>query len=500
VVLLGASSVEEVRAAKSPDVRKQSFEDLNEGVAAIQRGEYALAIEKLERSAAAALNSFRANYYLGVAYLGDRRYPEAVDALTIAIDLEPNNLQAHVSLGDAYLRQGDIDEASAEYYRALKLRPEYAPALDGIGRTAEAQGDEAKAISFFHRAISSNKGYPDTYTHLGDLYLRARRLDEAISLLMEAVTIRPDFGPGLNRLALAYSLIGLKSEAVATIRRAIALEPGSAEHRATLGLIHLDLDLQSGAEQAFLEALKLDPGLPAARRGMADLERRRGNYDAAIAMLDALLEDKRTEASIRGRAEKQRADLVVERDRYARLSDVLAKNTLTPADRRDLAGIYAGRLQWERAADLQAESAPEGIERERLAYYSLRAGRNLAAYDLYSELAKQHPRADLEVNAGVARARLGDSQGAAAAFRRALAIDPEQVRATLYLGNALLRTGNRDEAVASYKKFLEKEIHGETSERVRRILQQIAPDAVPERRLPAASPTAPSAGQGGTGP
>jgi tetratricopeptide (TPR) repeat protein len=481
-----------VRAAKSGEVRKESFDLLNQGVAAIQRGEYALAIEKLEKAASVSLNSFRANFYLGVAYLGDRRYSDAAEALRTAIDLEPNNLQAHVSLGDAYLKQGDTDEASAEYYRALKIRPEYAPALDGIARTYEAQGDDAQAVTFYQRAITSNKGYADTYTHLGDLYLRARRLDEAISLLVEAVTIRPDFGPGLNRLALAYSLIGLKSEAVATIRRAIALEPGSAEHRATLGLIQLDLGLLGGAEQAFHEAIKIDSGLPAARRGMADLERRRGNYDAALATLDALLADKRTDASIRTRAEKQRASLVEERDRYLRLQDAIAKGTLTPADRRDLAAIYAGRLQWDKAADLQAESAPEGIEKERLAYYSLRAGRNRPAYELYRSLAEQGSRADLEVNSGVALSRLGDSAGAAAAFRRALAIDPEQLRASLYLGNALLRTGKRDEAVAFYKKFLESESRSETAERVRRILAQIAPGAVPERPTPVTPPpTAP---------
>jgi tetratricopeptide (TPR) repeat protein len=306
------------------------------------------------------------------------------------------------------------------------------------------------------------------------------------------VTIRPDFGPGLNRLALAYSLIGLKSEAVATIRRAISLEPGSAEHRATLGLIQLDLGLLSGAEEAFNEAIRIDSGLPAARRGMADLERRRGNYDAALATLDALLQDKRTEASIRTRAEKQRASLVDERDRYARLQDSLQKGTLSPADRRDLAAIYAGRLMWDSAADLQAESVPEGLEKERLAYYSLRAGRNRPAYDLYAELAKQGPRADLEINSGVALARLGDSPGAVAAFRRALAIDAEQPRATLYLGNALLRTGKQDEAVAYYKKFLEMETRSETAERVRRILVQIAPDAVPDRPSPVTPPpTAP---------
>ena len=51
-----------------------------------------------------------------------------------------------------------------------------------------------------------------------------------------------------------------------------------------------------------------------------------------------------------------------------------------------------------------------------------------------------------------------------------------------------------------YKKFLESEIKSETAERVRRILAQIAPEAVPERPKPVTPPpTAPPPTQEGAG-
>jgi tetratricopeptide (TPR) repeat protein len=82
------------------------------------------------------------------------------------------------------------------------------------------------------------------------------------------------------------------------------------------------------------------------------------------------------------------------------------------------------------------------------------------------------------INLGVCAARLGHDLKAVAAYEQALELDPKHRAARLYLGNALLRLGRRDEAVEAYKAFLEQGNRGEAAERVRRILAQIAPGAV----------------------
>jgi tetratricopeptide (TPR) repeat protein len=476
-------------AGKSPEVRTESFRLLSEGVAAYQRGEFKEASEKLTASASMALNSFRAHYYLGLALIGDRRYAEAVDAIEVALDLDPNQVLAHVALGDAQLKRGDTPEAMAAYYRALKLRAEYSPALDGIARAHEAQGNDENALAFFRRAIASNKGFAEAYVHLGDFFLLRDRLEDAIRLLLEAITIRPDFAPGLNRLAIAYNRIGLRNEAVATIRKAIALEPKSADHRATLGVIELALGLSAGAERSFKEALALEPGHTAAREGMAEIERCRGAYDAAVAQLDALLLEPRLETPVRKRLEERRAAVAAERDRVAALAASVSSGAPSPDDLRSLAAIHASRGQWEQAADLQSRSAPAGAAREVLGYYQLRAGRFRVAHDAYSDLARGAARADLWVNDGVALAGVGDDNAAAASFERALALDPVEPRARLYLGNCLLRLGRESDAALAFKRYVDDHPDGESVERVRRILAEIAPGSLPP---PPPLPGAPS--------
>lgn len=483
-VLFGLALAPAARAERADVVRAESFRLLNEGVAAVRRGDFKDAVEKLEKVASMALNSFRAHYYLGLALTGDRQTLRAVDSFLYAIDLDPNHLQARVELGNAFLHRGDTDEAVAQYYQALKLRAEYPPALDGIARVHEARGEFDPAIKFFNRAIDSNRGYADAYTHLGDLYLSLGQLDEAVRLLKEAVAIRPDFARGLNRLALAYSRLGLFNEAVSTIHEAIALEPREPEHRVTLARVDLQLGLEDSAEQVLQEALSLDPDNPRALMVLAEVDRRRGDYELSLAHLDTALEGGRFNSAMRIQLEDARAAIVAERTRFYTMMVRTLKGRALTEDFLALAAIHAERGLWEDAVGYQAAAGPEGVEYERYAYMLFRAGRFREALAAYEELAAGNPNADREVNLGVTLARLGNDPGAIEAYRRALELDAGNLPARLYLGNSLIRIGETDEGVRAYKDYLDGGGVGEAAERARRILRQLAPELLEQDEPP----------------
>jgi tetratricopeptide (TPR) repeat protein len=491
-LLAPLAAAEPAIADDAAQVRVRSMELLNEGVAAHKRGEHALAVEKLRASTSMALNSFRAHYYLGLALIGDRRYAEALEALEVALDLDPSHLQSHVAQGDALLKSGDLDEADASYFRALKIRPAHAAALDGLARVHEARGNDDQAIAHFRNAIQSDSGFAPAYTNLGDLYLRLSRVEEAVVLLEEAVTVRPDYAPGLNRLALAYGRLGLDNEAVATIQKAIGLEPNNASHVATLGELQLGLGFVDAAERSFARALELDPAHPEARLGTAEAARRRGSYDAAHEQVLGALADPRLDSrtSLRLLAFLER--LEQEQGLVRQLEQALASGTASPEDCRALASIYAGRGLWQAAAELEQRAGdPSREARTRQAYLLFRAGRYGEALELYATLAAESPGAALELNRGVCLVQLGDDRAAVDAYRRALELEPGDLRARLYLGNALLRLGETDAAVATYTAYLDETRDGENAERVRRILRQIAPQVLPAP--PAASVAPPAA-------
>lgn len=83
------------------------------------------------------------------------------------------------------------------------------------------------------------------------------------------------------------------------------------------------------------------------------------------------------------------------------------------------------------------------------------------------------------MNDGASLARSGDDVNAKAAFERALAIDPKQPQAKLYLANSLLRSGDIPAATAAYQAFLTEHPTGPTAEQARRVLAELVPKDKP---------------------
>jgi tetratricopeptide (TPR) repeat protein len=477
--LLASLALPPALAGRARDVRVEAFTLLNEGVSAYNRGLYEEAVQKLGRCAATALNSFRAYYYYGLALSASRRYAEAVEALEVALDLEPEDLQALVAMGDAQLKRGDVEEARASYARALKLRTAHAPALDGIARTYEAQAEDDVALDYYRQTILSNEGYAPAYTHLGDLYLRNDRVREAVRLLEEAVTIRPDFAQGLNRLAVAYGRLGMHHEAVATVRKAVDLEPSNPYHLETLGWLQLDQGLLATAERTFARALELEPRLPDTRIGLAQVFRRRGDYEMAVMQIDRALATPDLATAMVPRLEELRAAIEAEELRLAELDSRVAAGEAGPEDYADLADILARRGLWERAAEMQRLGSADPGHDEWLAFLLFQSGRYREAHGIYSRLAGGERGRDMRLNAGIALARLGNDAAAIREFETILRDRPDDATARLYLANAQLRMGRIESAAANYRGYLDGDAVSEPAERVRRILKQIAPELAP---------------------
>ena len=138
--------------------------------------------------------------------------------------------------------------------------------------------------------------------------------------------------------------------------------------------------------------------------------------------------------------------------------------------------------------ELQQRAGEDTTQRERLAYMLFQSGCYRDAHEIYAALARDTGSIDAQINDGISLALLGDDEAAVASYRRALDAEPGRPRALVYMANALLRLGRREEAVESYRVFLDLEFKGEVTERVRRILVQIAPDLLPPERSPLEPP------------
>jgi len=472
---IGAFFVNSLWAEKADDVKKRSFEIINEGVSLYNKGEYWDAAQRLTKASNMALNSFLAYYYLGLSLYASKNYPEAVEPLKVAIDLDPKHLQSHIALGDTYLKLGDHEAALAEYYSALLISPNYAPAYDGIGRYYESTADKEKAIENFKKALELNKGYAEAYLHMGDLYLRDGNLDEAIKYLSEAVQIRPDFPEGLNRLGTAFAKLKLYSKALTVIKKALTLAPKDAAHYQALGEIHLELRQLKQATSYFEKALSLDQSMIDAYIGLAEISRLKGDYGSAQTMLKKAGEVKLADPQVLAKIRKLKKSYEGENLSLNNLMKELEAGTADTEKIRELARLHASTGNFSSAASILSKSPELSQQKammEEYGYYLLKSGQFAEASKILEELINAFgPDAKIFINTGISYSEIGNYEKAAQYFSRALALEPENLHAILFLANADFREGKIEEAEKMYAHYIGKGGTGADAERVKKIIE-----------------------------
>ncbi|HEV8337494.1 MAG TPA: tetratricopeptide repeat protein [Candidatus Polarisedimenticolia bacterium] len=453
--------------------RNTAFKLQSEAMRLYKDGDFKKAIDLLRQVTNLSLNSFLAYYYLGISLSADRQYSAALEPLKTALELEPGHIQAHIALGDAYLKLGDLSESRAEYLRALTLQDNYAPAHEGLGRVLEAEGDDDRAMDEYSKALELNVAFPDAYASLGELYLRRGRLDDAIDLFRKAIEIKPDFSLGYSRLGIAFSREGLYHQAIAAIGRAKTIAPQDPLPYLSLGRIFLDLGNLQRAESEIEAALVRDPAgyegpLLKARLLLAEQD-----LAGAVEVVEKALASEIREAFGRQELEKARDRYKAMSGRLSELTAALGKNPDDPRLYLDLATVLSEAGAQDRAAELAeraSQLAPDDATRLRLGYYLLLGRRYSSALPLFQDLASRGS-APAQIDLGLTQSALGRDEEAVATYRKYLEAHPKDPFAHLYLGNSLMRLARPGQAEASYRAYLDLVAGDEKTGKVRRLVR-----------------------------
>jgi arylsulfatase A-like enzyme/Tfp pilus assembly protein PilF len=321
--------------------------------------------------------------------------PRRADALAQAL----RDLQARSTGSSAAVAPRAMDPDAEERLRALGYvggsvsarnldeRPRRDPKnsiqlynLLKLAAQDSVNGDLDAGIAKVRRALEADPEIVEGYTMLGNLHSKAKRFDDAVKAYQQALAIDTEHQGAAFSLALAYKQLGRLADAEAGFERVRALDPKSGK-----------TDWQ-----------------------IADIQMQRGNHDVAAAVLEAALKDKKVD---RPSFLIKLAEAEIEQRRYVEaerhLRDALAARPDAALAHYDL-GLVA-----EAQGDMH---------------------RAMAEYEL--EVRRANPSYRASFNFAKLLSKAGRSQEAVVQFRNAVGANPQFAAGYLYLGKALLDTGD----------------------------------------------------------
>ena len=153
------------------ETAKRHFLD---GMAAIERGEFAAAEEHLQASLGALPGRISTLTNLAAAQIKLRKYEEARANASVSVELDAENALGWMNVGIASMYLGHHEASLNAFDRALELQPGLAEALTNKGALLGRLRRHEEAIPLHDAAIAAQPGFPEPWynkatalSHLG---------------------------------------------------------------------------------------------------------------------------------------------------------------------------------------------------------------------------------------------------------------------------------------------------------------------------------------------
>jgi tetratricopeptide (TPR) repeat protein len=371
-----------------------------------RRGEVAAAIRDLRRASEIDPSATRPLEELGDAYLADtpHRYGAAAERFEAYVKLDTRAQRVLYKLAFARYNDGRVAEAIDALQRAIALDDQFAEAYYLLGLCQRSAQHPDLARVALEKSIALQPGLLHAHEELADLYGVLGRTDDRLRRL-EALTA---LDPGASRdiaLGLAYARAGQQDRAVTTLGRATEHYPDYPYAYVALGRVWLEIAQTRNDRIALSKAIEA-------------LEGAVGSDDSSEAL------------TLFGRALLLTSD---EETAERMLQDATQKRPVEP-----LAFYYL------------SDAA------ERLGHYDA-ARRALLDYEvLRGDESDARRRSAFAARLGDLSLKLNERVAAATYFLRA-ATDATDPNLLARAADAQLRAGDKDNALVTVNKVLEKD-------------------------------------------
>ncbi|MFZ0198390.1 MAG: tetratricopeptide repeat protein [Candidatus Sulfotelmatobacter sp.] len=221
--LLGYALLSQGYASEALPHLQRAPDKMALGIAQIQTGQLAEAVDNLRTALAAHPNDPDLLYYLGRA--SGLLAKQSVDTLLAAY---PDSPRAHQAMAENYFVLRRMQDAENEYKEALRLRPGLPEAHLALGEVYAGAFQWPKAEEEFRIQVKQQPGNAEAAYRLGEALLEQGKAHEARAELLRADHLLPDMPETLYSLGKAASLEGDPAAAQKAWTQLLSIEKESS--------------------------------------------------------------------------------------------------------------------------------------------------------------------------------------------------------------------------------------------------------------------------------
>ncbi len=439
--------------ARNPSTRDDSLRQAGEKVQAARR----LAPDNLDVLRAVG------DVYIELSASDPAALATARDALEAVRKRDRNDAQTFLTLGRIYLDQNQPEKAAEVFQELVDNIPQQRTAYALLVESLMRSNKQPEAEKALQEILTFDPGSLEARLTLADLQSRRGDAKAVLETLRSAPEeVRDD--PRLERqLAWALYQGGDLEAALKEVDRLSGKDPDSQALALLRGLV---VAAQGRNEEAIELLSKVrtaqpkDAGVALALSQVMQRAGRRGEAAAVLAGLAEILEkDGKPEEAQEVRLEA--AQIHFDAKDWNRVGEMLRPllTSTDPALRGQAALMQADALsragRHDEALDLLAREKDSPAVASRRAEVLTRAGRNEEAGRVFAHLAEEGGASALAAAQGFQR--LDRYQESIPILEKLTTVHPEQAVTGFLLGAAYERTGQRDKAVAEFRRILQVE-------------------------------------------
>jgi tetratricopeptide (TPR) repeat protein len=248
-----------------------------EAICLFNQHNYKEAIEKFEeilkkKSSAKSLHHNLAQVYasqahrnLGIILFTLGNFSAALEEFRKALSYNRGYTELHYFIGVCLNNMGDFDGAIQSFNTVLEVEPSNLPVRLKLGVVLHNLKMWDKAISLYENILRASPGYADIHFHLGLALLGKGNIADALGAFEKAIAINPNYLQARLKTAILLTYLGHNKEALETLTQLAGQFPDYADINYYLGIAHMGLGHTGDAMDCFLRAIEINPAYKEAR-------------------------------------------------------------------------------------------------------------------------------------------------------------------------------------------------------------------------------------------